>query len=225
MSSFLYKPHINNQTIRIPYNNNLPMSSSPNNLVFRIGSFSTNPSQYSPISILDSYFQSSSNKNFSQIKEDHIDYDHTTSSRKDIHINFIQIISLDKVNRICNCADCFVVFIDLTSAESRDNLKEIFSYFEWHCSLEKKIYVIGVYSSEDAVQEDLAENKVKDMLAEQEKMKTEYFQIQMGNEKQIENVVNGLTDEAVKMKLKKMKDSDSENNGFDDLSGSKCEIW
>ena len=195
----------------------------PNNIVFRIGAFSTNPPTHSPISLLESYFQSSSNKNYSEVKEDHIDYDHTTLSHKTIRINFIQIISLDKVNRICNCADCFIIFIDLTSSKSKENLNEIFNYLDWHCSLDNKIYVIGIYTQPEEIKDDMLESNIKETFAAQEKLKTEYFQIALQDTTQMETVMNNLTNEASKVKLSKMKDRD-DNNLIQDMSKSMCEI-
>jgi hypothetical protein len=198
-------------------------SDSHHNIVFCIGSFSTNTDTYPPISVLKPYFQSSSNKNYSLIKEDHIKYNHITSSRKTIQIDFIQIISLDKVNHICNCADCYFIFIDLTNVNSKDNLKEIFSYFEWHCSFDKKIFVLGIHTKQT---DNKIENKIKVMIASKHKMKIKYFQLHIENTSQTETLLNNLIDEEIQKKLQKLKKQECEDNidKYDDMSRSICEI-
>ena len=203
------------------------MSSDPHhNITFYIGSFSTNTDTYLPISVLETYFHSPSNKNYSIIKEDHIKYDHITLSHKTIQIDFIQIISLDKVNSICNYADCYFIFIDLTNANSKDNLKEIFSYFEWHCSFDKKIYVLGIHSNQTDTQNDNIESKIKVMIASKHKMKIKYFQMHIDNTSQTESLLNNLIDEEIKRKLQKLKERECEDkiDKYDGMSRSFCEI-
>ena len=127
------------------------------------------------------------------------------------------------MNRICNCADCFIIFIDLTSSKSKENLNEIFNYLDWHCSLDNKIYVIGIYTQPEEIKDDMLESNIKEMFAAQEKLKTEYFQIALQDTTQMETVMNNLTNEAAKVKLSKMKDRD-DNNLIQDMSNSMCEI-
>ena len=160
------------------------------------------------------------------MKEDHIKCDHITLSRKTIQINFIQIISLEKVNHICNCADCYFVFIDLTSVNSEGNLKEIFSYFEWHCSLDKTIYVLGILTKQTEIQDNKIENKIKTMINSKHKMKIKYFQIQIDNASQTEAIVNDIIDKEVQVKLRRLKEKECQYDidKFDDASKSICGI-
>ena len=59
--------------------------------IFRIGAFSTNNEEYSPISMIEKFFTATSNKNVSYIKENHVEFKYTlTALNKELHTNVVQ---------------------------------------------------------------------------------------------------------------------------------------
>ena len=185
--------------------------------ILRIGAFSTNNTEYSPITIIQKFFTATSCKNISYIKENHVEFEYilTALNNKEIHINFIQILNYEKGCNICNCADCFILFVDFAHKHSQTNYEEVIKFMLDRCSIDKKIYLICFNNKEN---NSSANTTYKDII-EKANLNFGLFEINLDNQDELVKNIENILTESFEIKIKlKGKRIEYERG---DMSGSK----
>ena len=143
---------------------------------FRVAAFSTNFENFSPITLIRQFFVSTVCKNISYIKDNHVEFEHVLEDSTAIHTNFIAISNLEKSYNVCSCADCYIIFVDLELKESMEKLEEIINYIKVKCNDDKKVYVLGIYTKAENIQNNFKEETFKDYL-DTTKLYCEYLEV------------------------------------------------
>lgn len=178
------------------------------NTIFRICGFSTHNESFSPISIMKQFFNSTICKNISQIKENHIEFDHTLKDNTSCHITFVEIVDLDKTTSYSNFADTLIIFIDLEKEKIIEKLEEIIFYIKENFNLSKKIYLLGLYTQNNKSQKNLTEEAITEYL-DTTQIIYDYLEIDSDSNEDLVNFFDFITQEAIEEKAKqKSKERD-----------------
>lgn len=193
------------------------MSANPQ--VIRMASFSTNFESFSPISIIRQFFMSTSCKNITYIKDNHVEYEYILKDSKTLHVNFIEISNLEKNYNICSCADCFVVLVDLEFQESIAKIEQTLNYIKEKCAQERKIYCVGIYNDKDKIPEELKENNIKKIFINSNII-YDYCYFKLDSTVDIVKIFDEITQETYENKIQNLQ-----NSQRDDISNSGCNIY
>ena len=191
--------------------------------VFRVGAFSTNFDNFSPITIIRQFFVSTVCKNISYIKDNHVEFEHVLEDSTEIHTNFIAISNLEKSYNVCSCADCFIIFVDLELKESMDKLEQIVNYIKIKCNEEKKVYVLGIYTKGENIQSNFKEETFKDYL-DTTKLYYEYLEVCLEVTVELVKIFEKIIKDAIEAK-KELKILQSGMNEDMSGSGANCYIF
>lgn len=176
------------------------------NTIFRICGFSTHNESFSPISIMKQFFNSTICKNISQIKESHIEFDHTLKDNTSCHITFVEINDLDKSTSYSNFADTLIIFIDLEKEKIIEKLEEIIFYIKENFNLSKKIYLLGLYTQNNKPQK--TEEAITEYL-DTTQIIYDYLELDSESNEDLVNFFDFITQEAIEEKAKqKSKEKD-----------------
>lgn len=187
--------------------------------IFRIGAFSTNNEEYPPISIIQKFFVASICRNISYIKENHVEFEHTLSnSFNEIHTNFIQILNYDKGYNICNCADCFIVFIDLECKKSESNYENIVHFISDKCNIDKTIFLLSFITQEDNEKEyNLKKENVFTDIISKTNLHYEFLEIHLYDQENLVKNIETVFTQCLEIKLNlhrsRLEDEHNDNNG------------
>ena len=188
--------------------------------IFRIGAFSTNNTEYSPLTIIQKFFSATSCNNISYIKENHVEFEYTLTAlnNKEIHINLIQILTYEKGCNICNCADCFILFIDYAYTHSKSHYDDIIKYIVDKCNIDKKVYLVCFNNNE------LNESNIYKDVIEKTNLNFEFIDMNIDNQDELVKNVECILTENFEIKIKLQNNRKEYDYG--DMSGSKgCLIY
>ena len=170
--------------------------------VFRICGFATNFESFSPISIIRQFFISSVCKNITHIKENHIEFDHVLKDDVTCHITFIEISDLDKNTPYSSFGDCMIIFIDLEKEKIIEKLEEIVFYMKENFNISKKIYVLGIFTSNNKLHKNITEEAITEYL-DTTQLIYDYLDINIESNTDLANFFDFITQEALEEKKKK----------------------
>lgn len=122
------------------------------------GVFTTNEMMYSPIDFFSIFINNSKSQCVERKGSQRIDFkfEFGTHNYK-CASSILYIRDFDEDYPLCNIVDSFLILIDLEQKDSIKTLKNIISYLITYCSLEKQIYLIGVYKAKKGIKHTEAE--------------------------------------------------------------------
>ena len=201
------------------------MSSLPsNNLSFSPACFSTNPTTFGPIAVMKQYFMTTDCTDISYSKSSHVEFKHVINENKSnvecLNI-FYEIVSFTLEDiKICEDADCFIIFFDLENGDSLAELNKILNFLSERCDMSKKIFLISIFTNENNVKSNLNDKNIKYYFS---KYLLENYDIQEANIDsltELAEVIDGVIKEALETKYL-IKSSKLDY----DKSKSMCEIY
>ena len=88
-------------------------------------------------------------------------------SKSDTQIMICSVLDLLREYNGIKDVNCYLIFIDLESEDSKNKLNLIIRYFLKYCNLTKKIYIIGLYNSYvENLKKKIDENEIKKIIEE-----------------------------------------------------------
>ena len=189
---------------------------------FRTVCFSTNNPKYSSISVMKQYILMSDCSDTNYLKEYHVQFKHKllleNGSQLEYSNSFYEISSLSKSNKICDKADCFIIFFDLENAESIMELNKILKFISDTCDPEKKIFLINIFTVESNIKSNITEENLKGYFSNNNLNNYDIAKVNMDSSEELVKVIDSLTKEVLQEKKMLNKNIDIDN------SKSKCLI-
>ena len=199
---------------------------SPNECSFEAIIFSTNYQNFSAISIMKQYFMSTNCLDIKYDNENHVTFMHSLSIGKNSQINcknsYFEITPLSKNVKIKEEIDCFIIFFDLEYNDSLDELNKILKLISDICDIDRKIYLITLYTNENNIKSEIDEENVNNYFGRYMLNSYDISKINMEKQEELPNKIDIITKEALQEKNLingDMKDFDS------DKSKSMCLIY
>ena len=189
---------------------------------FRAICFSTNNPKYSSISVMKQYILMSDCSDINYLKDYHVQFKHKllfeNGSQLENTNSYYEITSLSKSNKMCDKADCFIIFFDLENTESIMELNKILKFINDTCDPEKKIYLINIFTIESNIKSNFNEENIKGYFSNYNLNNFDISKVNMDSSEELVKVIDSLTKEI--MQEKKMS---NKIMGIDN-SNSKCLI-
>ena len=189
---------------------------------FRTVCFSTNNPKYSSISVMKQYILMSDCSDTNYLKEYHVQFKHKllleNGSQLEYSNSFYEISSLSKSNKICDKADCFIIFFDLENTESVMELNKILKFISDTCDPEKKIFLINIFTVESNIKSNITEENLKGYFSNNNLNNYDIAKVNMDSSEELVKVIDSLTKEVLQEKKMLNKNMDIDN------SKSKCLI-
>ena len=194
------------------------MSGNSSKYNFRTVSFSTNYTNFSSISIMKQYFMTTDCSDINYIKDYHVEFKHKLlleNGQQMLSINsFYEISSFSKANRICDKADCFIIFFDLENNESLLELNKILKYIKETCDNEKKIFLINIFTNENDIKSNFTQDNIKSCFSNCSLNNYSINTVNMDSSEELAKNIDSITEEILQEKK-------SLNSGNFDLDNSK----
>lgn len=191
----------------------------------RLVTFSTNIEQLSPISQITKYIHQSKLKNYKQPKQYQIDFTYQPKDCPNINIEFMEIKKIDQVYSVCSHSDTYILIIDLEGKGAFQKMEDILEYMSEACNMERKLFVIGLYTNMANVPDDLKEDCITSYLDSKE-LNYDYVDIAIDSSNEILQVFDYIMKETLENKRSK-KTSDLPHSTIEiniDKSKSTCLI-
>ena len=156
------------------------------------------------------------------LKDYHVQFKHKllfeNGSQLENTNSYYEITSLSKSNKMCDKADCFIIFFDLENTESIMELNKILKFISDTCDPEKKIYLINIFTIESNIKSNFNEENIKGYFSNYNLNNFDISKVNMDSSEELVKVIDSLTKEL--MQEKKMS---NKIMGIDN-SNSKCLI-
>ena len=189
---------------------------------FRAVCFSTNNPKYSSISVMKQYILMSECSDTNYLKEYHVQFKHKllleNGTQLEYSNSYYEISSLSKSNKICDKADCFIIFFDLENTESIMELNKILKYISDTCDPEKKIFLIDIFTVENNIKSNFTEENLKGYFSNNNLNNYDIAKVNMDSSEELVKVIDSITKEVLQEKKMLNKNMDIDN------SKSKCLI-
>ena len=185
---------------------------------FRTICFSTNYSTYSSISIIKQYLMIADCSDINYLKENHVQFKHKllleNGSNMEYTNSYYEISSFSKGNKLCDKADCFIIFFDLENNDSIRELNKILKFINETCDNEKKIYLISIFTTENNIKNNYTEDNIKTYFSNYNLQNYDIYKVNMDSSEDLAKVIDSLTEEI-------LQDKKMIGNKLFDLDNSK----
>ena len=109
--------------------------------------------------------------------------------------------------------NCYLIFVDLESEDSKTQLNLITHYFLKNCNLLKKIYIIGIYSSyAENFKKRIDEEDIKQMMYKEKINKYIYKEMDVENNNNVSEIIVEIFSAVVNVPNTKKKVSEKQDN-------------
>ena len=185
---------------------------------FRTICFSTNYSTYSSISIIKQYLMIADCSDINYLKENHVQFKHKllleNGSNMEYTNSYYEISSFSKGNKLCDKADCFIIFFDLENNDSIRELNKILKFINETCDNEKKIYLISIFTTENNIKNNYTEDNIRTYFSNYNLQNYDIYKVNMDSSEDLAKVIDSLTEEI-------LQDKKMIGNKLFDLDNSK----
>jgi uncharacterized lipoprotein YehR (DUF1307 family) len=111
-------------------------------------------------------------------------------SKKETQIMICSVYDLFREYNGIKEVNCYLLFVDLESKDSKNQLDLIIKYFLKYCSLSKKIYIIGIYNSDsENIQKYISEQEIKEIFENSNIMKIMYKEMNIEDTQKISDYI------------------------------------
>ena len=111
-------------------------------------------------------------------------------SKSDTQIMICSVLDLSREYNRIKDVNCYLLFIDLESKESNNQLKLIKEYFVKYCNLSKKLYIIGLYNTYlENLKKNINENEIKKIFEEGKINKFIYKEMNLDDTQKISDFI------------------------------------
>ena len=171
---------------------------------FRTVCFSTNYSTFSSISIMKQYLMNTECSDINYVKENQVQFKHKllldNGSQFQYSNSYYEISSFAKSNKICDKADCFIIFYDLENNESEIQFGKILNYIRDTCDIEKKIFLITIFTSENNIITNNNEETFKKYFSNNNLNNYDISMVNMDSLDELAKVIDSLSEEILQEK-------------------------
>ena len=200
---------------------------SSGKLNFEAVCFSTNYSNFSSISIMKQYFMSTECIDINYINDYKVTFKHIlVVGDNNVHVEcknlYLEVTPTSKNVKISEDTDCFIIFFDLENNESLVELSKILKIISDICELDKRIYVINIYTNEKNIKSSIDEENASLFFGRYMLNNFDFCTVNMDSPDDLAENIDKITKEVLKDKKlinNKMKDYNV------DKSNSICVIF
>ena len=134
-------------------------------------------------------------------------------SKIDTQIMICSVLDLLREYNGIKNVNCYLLFIDLESKDSKEQLHLIIQYYLKYCNLSRKIYIIGLFNSYvENRKKNIDEEKIKEILKKANINKFVYKEMNIEDQQKISDMISEIFINAESLpKKKKIKTDNKEN--------------
>ena len=134
-------------------------------------------------------------------------------SKLDTQIMICSVLDLLREYNGIKNVNCYLLFIDLESKDSKEQLHLIIQYYLKYCNLSRKIYIIGLFNSYvENRKKSIDEGEIKEILTKANINKFVYKEMNIEDQQKISDMISEIFINAESLpKKKKIKTDNKEN--------------
>ena len=134
-------------------------------------------------------------------------------SKLDTQIMICSVLDLLREYNGIKNVNCYLLFIDLESKDSKEQLHLIIQYYLKYCNLSRKIYIIGLFNSYvENRKKSIDEEQIKEILTKANINKFVYKEMNIEDQQKISDMISEIFINAESLpKKKKIKTDNKEN--------------
>ena len=134
-------------------------------------------------------------------------------SKLDTQIMICSVLDLLREYNGIKNVNCYLLFIDLESKDSKEQLHLIIQYYLKYCNLSRKIYIIGLFNSYvENRKKIIDEDQIKEILTKANINKFVYKEMNIEDQQKISDMISEIFINAESLpKKKKIKTDNKEN--------------
>jgi uncharacterized lipoprotein YehR (DUF1307 family) len=134
-------------------------------------------------------------------------------SKLDTQIMICSVFDLLREYNGIKNVNCYLLFIDLESKDSNEQLHLIIQYYLKYCNLSRKIYIIGLFNSYvENRKKNIDEEQIKEILKKANINKFVYKEMNIEDQQKISDMISEIFINAESLpKKKKIKTDNKEN--------------
>ena len=134
-------------------------------------------------------------------------------SKIDTQIMICSVLDLLREYNGIKNVNCYLLFIDLESKESKEQLHLIIQYYLKYCNLSRKIYIIGLFNSYvENRKKNIDEEQIKEILTKANINKFVYKEMNIEDQQKISDMISEIFINAESLPNKKKIKADNKEN-------------
>ena len=136
-----------------------------------------------------------------------------SKSKLDTQIMICSVLDLLREYNGIKNVNCYLLFIDLESKDSKEQLHLIIQYYLKYCNLSRKIYIIGLFNSYvENRKKSIDEGQIKEILTKANINKFVYKEMNIEDQQKISDMISEIFINVESLpKKKKIKTDNKEN--------------
>ena len=134
-------------------------------------------------------------------------------SKIDTQIMICSVLDLLREYNGIKNVNCYLLFIDLESKESKEQLHLIIQYYLKYCNLSKKIYIIGLFNSYgENMKKNIDEAQIKEIFTKANISKFIYKEMNIEDQQKISDLITEIFINVDSLPNKKKAKTDNKEN-------------
>ena len=134
-------------------------------------------------------------------------------SKIDTQIMICSVLDLLREYNGIKNVNCYLLFIDLESKESKEQLHLIIQYYLKYCNLSKKIYIIGLFNSYgEKMKKNIDEAQIKEIFTKANISKFVYKEMNIEDQQKISDLITEIFINVDSLPNKKKAKTDNKEN-------------
>ena len=134
-------------------------------------------------------------------------------SKRDTQIMICSVLDLLREYNGIKNVNCYLLFIDLESKESKEQLHLIIQYYLKYCNLSKKIYIIGLFNSYgENMKRNIDEEQIKEIFTKANISKLVYKEMNIEDQQKISDLITEIFINVDSLPNKKKAKTDNKEN-------------
>ena len=134
-------------------------------------------------------------------------------SKIDTQIMICSVLDLLREYNGIKNVNCYLLFIDLESKESKEQLHLIIQYYLKYCNLSKKIYIIGLFNSYgENIKKNIDEAQIKEIFTKANISKFVYKEMNIEDQQKISDLITEIFINVDSLPNKKKAKTDNKEN-------------
>ena len=134
-------------------------------------------------------------------------------SKIDTQIMICSVLDLLREYNGIKNVNCYLLFIDLESKESKEQLHLIIQYYLKYCNLSKKIYIIGLFNSYgENMKKNIDEAQIKEIFTKANISKFVYKEMNIEDQQKISDLITEILINVDSLPNKKKAKTDNKEN-------------
>ena len=134
-------------------------------------------------------------------------------SKIDTQIMICSVLDLLREYNGIKNVNCYLLFIDLESKESKEQLHLIIQYYLKYCNLSKKIYIIGLFNSYgENMKKNIDEAQIKEIFTKANISKFVYKEMNIEDQQKISDLITEIFINVDSFPNKKKAKTDNKEN-------------